>query len=102
MNETTYQVLLTLRSGDRPAPDMLDGLRAIAGEAGTPSLAAFYRMLKNGIDRGWLEVVGNDATGPGRPRQIYHLTPFGQRALEKEARRLRSLAALGLGDAVAD
>ncbi len=99
MNETVYQVLLTLRSSDMQAPDILDGLREISGTA-TPSLAGFYRCLKSGLDEGWLEIAGNDASGPGRPRQIYHLTGFGQRALEKEARRLQALAAMALDKVV--
>jgi DNA-binding PadR family transcriptional regulator len=90
-----YRVLLALRSSDQQASDILDGLRAAGGE--TPSLAAFYRSLKNAIDDGWLEIAGNDASGPGRPRQIYHLTPFGRRALDKEARRLQALASLAFG-----
>lgn len=101
MNETMLQVLLTLRSSDLQAPDILDGLRKIAGASKTPSLAAFYRGLKKGIDAGWLEVAGNDGSGPGRPRQIYHLTPFGHRAVEKEARRLHALASIALGGMVA-
>lgn len=102
MNETVYQVLLPLRAGDMPAAEALDRVREIAGAAGTPSLAAFYRCLKTGLDEGWLEIVGADTSGPGRPNRIYHLTPFGHRAVEKEARRLRALADLGLGEAVAD
>ena len=97
MNETMYRVLLALRSGDQQAPDILDALREAGGDA--PSLAAFYRSLKNGLDEGWMEIAGNDASGPGRPRQIYHLTTFGRRALDKEARRLQALASLALGDA---
>ena len=93
-----FQVLLTLRSNDLQAPDILDGLRKIAGESNTPSLAAFYRGLKNGLDAGWMEIAGNDGSGPGRPRQIYHLTPFGHRAVEKEARRLHALASMALGE----
>lgn len=102
MHETLYQVLLPLRAGDLPAPEILDRLREIFSEGAAPSLAAFYRCLKTALDEGWLEVAGADASGPGRPNRIYRLTPFGHRAVEKEARRLRALAALGLGEAVAD
>ena len=94
MNETMYRVLLALRSNDQQAADILDGLRHGGGEI--PSLAAFYRSLKSGLTEGWLEIAGNDASGPGRPRQIYTLTSFGRRALDKEARRLHALASLAL------
>lgn len=95
MNETMYRALLALRSNDQQASSILDGLRQGGGEV--PSLAAFYRGLKSGLDEGWIEIVGNDASGPGRPRQIYRLTSFGQRALDKEARRLQALASLAFG-----
>ena len=95
MNETMYRMLLALRSNDQQASDILDGLRDAGGEL--PSLAAFYRSLKSGLDEGWLEIAGNDASGPGRPRQIYRLTSFGRRALDREARRLQALASLALG-----
>jgi len=94
LNETMYRVLLALRSSDQQAANILDGLRQGGGEI--PSLAAFYRSLKSGLTEGWLEIAGNDASGPGRPRQIYTLTSFGRRALDKEARRLHALASLAL------
>ena len=81
MNETMYRVLLALRSSDQQAADILDGLRHAGSEI--PSLAAFYRSLKSGLTEGWLEIAGSDASGPGRPRQIYTLTSFGRRALDK-------------------
>ena len=102
MPETTFHVLLTLREGALQAPAILDRLRTLPGSHATPSLAAFYRCLKSALDEGWLEIVGSDASGPGRPRQIYSLTPFGSRAVEKEARRLQSLAALALGEPAVD
>lgn len=101
MNETLYQVLLPLRAGDLSAADVLDRVREVAGAGATPSLAAFYRCLKTGMDRGWLEIAGADTSGRGRPNRIYRLSPAGHRAVEKEARRLRALAALGLGEATA-
>lgn len=95
MHETTFQILLVLSGQESQAGDVLERLRSLMGEEAVPSLATFYRCLKAGLDAGWVEVAGEEPSrGPGRPAQIYRITPDGERAVESEARRLESLAAM--------
>lgn len=96
MNLSTYQVLVALGARDRNAVDILAAIREQSGAGRAPSLASFYRHLGGAVDHGWVQVVpGEEATGnPGRPGQVYRLTPAGRAGARAEALRLRELAAL--------
>ncbi len=104
MNQTIFQILLSLIRGAKSATEILDGVREFDADARTPSLASFYRNLKRAADQAWLEVAGEAVRGgPGRPRQEYRITPPGISAAKEEGERLSRLAALVRADyALAD
>jgi DNA-binding PadR family transcriptional regulator len=92
MQNTTFLILTALADGESDSGDLLARIRTLSGEDG-PSLATFYRRLKDGLDQGWLEVVDvGVGAGPGRPGQIYRLTERGRAAARVEARRWRELS----------
>lgn len=98
MNSTLFEILAALRPGPTDASTLLARLRTLGGEAAAPSLPALYRYLKRALDRGWIEVEGVAADGPGRPAQSYALTPVGAGAVEEEAHRLARFTRLATGD----
>ncbi|MGD2067509.1 MAG: PadR family transcriptional regulator [Gemmatimonadota bacterium] len=97
MHITLFQILAVLRQGPSEASDLLERLRAVA-PADVPSLPAFYRHLRRGIEEGWLEIdgTGTPDEGPGRPARIYRLTPVGVEAVRERALELDAITALAL------
>jgi DNA-binding PadR family transcriptional regulator len=92
MQSSTLLILTALADGEGDSTELLARLRALTGED-APSLATFYRRLKEGLDDGWVEVVNvGVAAGPGRPGQIYRLTERGRAAVRAEAERWRALS----------
>lgn len=96
MHEVTLQILGILRDGPASADRIMARLRQV-NDGRPPPLATFYRHLKNGLDRGWIEIVGEAQGDRGRPKQRYRVTRAGAGAAADEARRLRALAALAAG-----
>ncbi len=92
MHSATLLLLTALADGEGDSGTLLGRLRALAGD-GAPSLATFYRRLKEGIDEGWVEVAEGDAvSSPGRPAQRYRLSDAGRAAARAEAKRWRALS----------
>jgi DNA-binding PadR family transcriptional regulator len=97
MQTTTFLILTALAEGESDSGELLARMRTLAGRDG-PSLATFYRRLKEGSDQGWLEVLDvGVGVGPGRPGQIYRLTERGRAAVRAEAERWRALSERILG-----
>lgn len=97
MNITLFQILAVLRQEPSEASDVLERLQAVA-PADVPSLPAFYRHLRRGIEEEWIEIEGIGTTdeGPGRPARIYRLTPAGVEAVRERALELDAITALAL------
>jgi DNA-binding PadR family transcriptional regulator len=98
MNASLLRILIALTDGEGSSADLLARLRrATPGEA--PSLATFYRRLKEGLDRGWIEVLASAAgeSGPGRPAQTFRLSDEGRVAAREEAARWRAVSERMLG-----
>jgi DNA-binding PadR family transcriptional regulator len=92
MHSTTLLLLTALADGEGDSGTLLARLRALGGDD-APSLATFYRRLKEGIDEGWVEVVDfGAASTPGRPAQTYRLSDAGRAAARAEAKRWRALS----------
>jgi DNA-binding PadR family transcriptional regulator len=85
-------ILSALLDGEGDSGALIERLRRLHPDD-TPSLATFYRRLKEGLDEGWIEVVaaGGHEAGPGRPAQIYRLTDGGRAAARAEAERWRAV-----------
>jgi DNA-binding PadR family transcriptional regulator len=98
MNASLLRILIALTEGEGSSGELLDRLRRASRED-APSLATFYRRLKEGMDRGWIEVVGSAAgeSGPGRPAQTFRLTDAGRAAAREEASRWRAVSERVLG-----
>jgi DNA-binding PadR family transcriptional regulator len=98
LNAALLRILSALAEGEGSSADLLARLRRPpAVEA--PSLATFYRRLKEAVDNGWIEAVpgaGGDA-GPGRPAQVFRLSDAGRAAAREEAARWREVSERVLG-----
>jgi DNA-binding PadR family transcriptional regulator len=103
MDQPLFRVLAVLRVGSGDTGEILDRLRAIGSDA-TPSLPAFYRHLRRGMEEGWISIDGLDqgGEGPGRPRQIYALPRAGEESMRAEARRLEAFTSLALDPRLED
>lgn len=96
MHLTLFQIMAVLAGGPADAAGVLDALRGLGDDV--PSVPAFYRHLRQGIDEGWIAVEGTGpAEGPGRPAQTYGLTPGGRSALRERGRELERFTRLALG-----
>lgn len=98
MHTILFQLLSILRQEPADASALLERLQSLtSGRA--PSLPAFYRHLRRGMEDGWIVVVGTDQQdeGPGRPRQVYRITESGTAALREHAREMEVFTTLALG-----
>lgn len=98
MHTILFQVLSILQQAAADASALLERLRSLTSGSG-PSLPAFYRHIRRGMENGWIEVAGTDRPedGPGRPRQVYRITQTGTAALRRHARELEVFTTLALG-----
>ena len=91
MQRSTLLILIALSEGEADSGVLLARLRRLAGEE--PSLATFYRRLKEGLDERWVEIDdGVVPGGRGRPAQVYRLTGRGRAAARVEAERWRAIS----------
>lgn len=99
MHLTLFQVLALLRRAPADASAVLAGLEARLPARDVPSLPAFYRHLRRGMENGWIEVEGTDPgdEGPGRPARVYRLTRRGRAAVRERALELDAFTSLALG-----
>ncbi len=97
MHLTLFQILAVLGNGPSDALTVLGHLNRVS-TSDAPSLPAFYRHLRRALEEGWAEIlgVGDDDTGPGRPRQVYALTAAGAEAVRDRARELSVYTSLAL------
>lgn len=97
MHLTLFQLLACLRGGPSDASGLLERLDALTrGQA--PSLPAFYRHVRRGMEEGLIVVEATDrqGSGPGRPRQLYRITAAGEASLREEAREMEVFTTLAL------
>jgi DNA-binding PadR family transcriptional regulator len=97
MHTVLFRLLAILRAEPTDASALIGRLRSLT-PGKVPSLPAFYRHLRRGMEEGWIMVDGTDPPGggPGRPRQVYRLTRAGRAALAEHAREMQIFAALAL------
>ncbi len=97
MHTILFQLLAILRTAPADASTLLERFDLLASGS-PPSLPAFYRHIRHGMEEGWIVVDGLDqpAGGPGRPRQIYRITAPGQSALAEHAREMEVFTTLAL------
>jgi DNA-binding PadR family transcriptional regulator len=97
MHMTLFQILAVLNGNPSDALEVIHRLKEMT-PTDVPSLPAFYRHLRRGMDAGWIVVegTGQPEGAPGRPRQIYGLTSEGRAALRHRARDLNAFTLLAL------
>jgi len=97
MHTILFQLLAILRTAPADASALLERFEMLASGS-PPSLPAFYRHVRHGMEEGWIVVDGLDqaAAGPGRPRQIYRITASGESALADHAREMEVFTTLAL------
>ncbi len=97
MHPTLFQLLAILRAGPADASALLERLDALTSGK-PPSLPAFYRHVRRGMEHGWIAAGGTDQPeeGPGRPPQTFRLTASGESALGDHARELAVFTTLAL------
>lgn len=96
MHTILFQLLAILRAEPADASALTARLRTLTPRR-VPSLPAFYRHLRRGMEEGWIAIEGTDQPeGPGRPRQVYRLTESGLAALTEHAREMEVFTTLAL------
>lgn len=98
MHLTLFQILALLKDQPADAVTVLAGLERLLSRTDVPSLPAFYRHLRRGMENGWIDVDGRDIDpeGRGRPARLYRLTAQGKAALRQRAHELDAFTTLAL------
>jgi PadR family transcriptional regulator PadR len=93
LSEPSFFILLSLSSGPRHGYAVLKDTQALSEGRLTLSVSTLYTTLNRLQEQGLIERIDGqgDDPAPGLPRKVYRLTHPGQRALDAEAWRLRSL-----------
>jgi DNA-binding PadR family transcriptional regulator len=99
MHTILFQLLSILRQDPADASALLERLQSLTSGS-VPSLPAFYRHIRRGMEDGWIVVAGTDQQedGPGRPPQVYRITESGTAALKAYAREMEVFTTLALGE----
>lgn len=98
MHTVLFQLLSILRQEPADASALLERLQSLTSGS-IPSLPAFYRHIRRGMEDGWIAIAGTDQQedGPGRPRQVYRITESGTAALRNHAQEMEVFTTLALG-----
>ena len=96
MDLRIYRILAVIEAKPLCAVEVMEALRADGG-TDVPSIPSFYRLLKQELDEGNLEIMCTISDGGrGRPQHVYRLTPAGRDVVREQANRLQMLASLVL------
>jgi DNA-binding PadR family transcriptional regulator len=95
LDPSKFSILVALAVAPQNAAEIHQQLAE--SPRGVP-VATFYRRLSALLKAGWIAAGDDDTDGPGRPAQRYSLTDSGRAAMRAEAKRLRHLAGVALGD----
>ncbi len=97
LSPVEYHVLLALSDGPLYGYAISRAVDEESDGALTPRAGSLYRVLARMITWGLAEDAATEAADgphPGLARKYYALTPLGAKAVRREARRMRSAAAL--------
>jgi DNA-binding PadR family transcriptional regulator len=87
-----FEILVTLVAGPKHGYAIMRELRESGTGGRILGPGTLYRVLKDLVNKGWIEIApaaGADSEGP--PRRYYRLTAVGRRMVSLEARRLAAL-----------
>ncbi len=98
MHLVLFQILAVLQGEAADASSALARLEGLLPPRDVPSVPAFYRHLRRGIERGWIRPSGayDGEQGPGRPARIYQLTRDGREAVRRRAAELDVFTSMAL------
>ncbi len=93
LTEPTFFILLSLLPEPKHGYAIAKDVQALSRDRVVLSTSTLYTALKRLLEIGWIERAGEDSEPDetGRPRKVYRLTELGQRILQAETERLRSL-----------
>lgn len=95
-----FYILLALAERDLHGYGIMQDVKTRTKKAVSLAPGTLYTALDRMIERGWIEEVAAPNVGDDERRKVYHLTDFGRRMAEAEARRLadtvQDARALGL------
>jgi DNA-binding PadR family transcriptional regulator len=93
LTEATYFIMLSLAQEPRHGYGIMKDVHELSDSRVVLSTGTLYGALKRLLEQGWIKRVEADHNpeGSGRVRKAYTLTRMGQRILETEISRLRSL-----------
>jgi DNA-binding PadR family transcriptional regulator len=95
LTEATFLILLSLAISPRHGYAIMQDVAELSEGRIHFSTGTLYGALKRLLQQGWIERVELlDVPETARPQKHYRLTEQGQRILDAEAQRLRSLARL--------
>jgi DNA-binding PadR family transcriptional regulator len=94
LTESTFFILLSLAPGPRHGYAILKDIHLLSEGRLQISTGTLYGAIKRLLDQGWIARVADPLpNGTDRQRKVYILTNLGQRVLEAETARLRSVVA---------
>jgi DNA-binding PadR family transcriptional regulator len=94
LTEATLFILLSLAPEPRHGYAIMKDVQALSENRVVLSTGTLYGALKRLLEQGWIERVEEEPSDEtGHPRKAYALTRLGQRILDTEVARLRSLVA---------
>lgn len=97
LSNLEYHVLLAMAAGPLYGYAIKGSVESESAGTLKPGAGSLYRVLARLMSAGLVDETEPPATEPPHPglaRKYYRLTTDGRAALEREARRLRSVAAL--------
>ena len=98
LHNDLFRILAVLAAEPATSGVILDRIEAVSPGDG-PSMATFYRRLKEAVDEGWVRTVAGaepDSASPGRPSRTFLITAAGLEVVGDEAARQRGFADLVL------
>ena len=94
LTESTFFILLSLAPGPRHGYAILKDVQEFSEGRLQLSTGTLYGAIKRLLDQDWIARIDDPLPdGTERQRKVYILTDLGQRILEAETARLRSVVA---------
>ena len=98
LTHLSYQVLLALADEHRHGYGIIKEVSARTDGEMELETGTLYTALKRLKDEGLIDIVSRAQRPPGEDdrRRTYHLTPFGNKVLAAESRRLAALVGVAI------
>lgn len=91
LNTAEFHILLVLADADLHGYGIMQRIEEQSEGLIQMGPGTLYTTIKRLLERGWIEEVEAPANADDPRRKYYSLTPFGNRVVEAEARRMASV-----------